>query len=144
MQTGAITPAIIAAFVPAMGEAERADLESIGGEAALRNAAALSVHTFAGLIDDVPAFIGGVIAADDCTTGRVWMVATPAVAAAKKFYLRETKRQTGIMLKMFDTLETAVSVDYPRSLRWLAWLGFHVSEPVELRGRMVCQVELKT
>jgi hypothetical protein len=35
-----------------------------------------------------------------------------------------------------------VSVDYPRSLRWLAWLGFQIGEAVEMNGRLVRPVEL--
>ena len=138
----AVTPKIIADFLPAMGDAERADLERIGGAAVLRNAVALSVHSFAGVVDGVPAFVGGVVQADDAVTGRVWMMATPAVDRAKKFYLRETRRQVGLMLDMFDRLETKVAVDYPRSLRWLAWLGFKIGEAVEMNGRLVRPVEL--
>lgn len=141
-QVAAVTPKIIADFLPAMGDVERADLERVGGAAVLRNAVALSVHSFAGVVDGVPAFVGGVVAADDATTGRVWMMATPAVERAKKFYLRETRRQVALMLEMFDRLETKVAVEYPRSFRWLEWLGFEVGEAVEMNGRLVRPVEL--
>ena len=141
-EVSAVTPEIIADFLPAMGDAERADLERIGGASVLQNAVALSVHSFAGVVDGVPAFVGGVVAADDAETGRVWMMATPAVDRAKKFYLRETRRQVGLMLEMFDRLETKVAVEYPRSLRWLEWLGFKIGEAVEMNGRIVRPVEL--
>ena len=141
-EVSAVTPEIIADFLPAMGDAERADLERIGGASVLQNAVALSVHSFAGVVDGVPAFVGGVVAADDAETGRVWMMATPAVDRAKKFYLRETRRQVGLMLEMFDRLETKVAVEYPRSLRWLEWLGFKIGEAVEMNGRLVRPVEL--
>ena len=141
-EVSAVTPEIIADFLPAMGNAERADLERIGGASVLQNAVALSVHSFAGVVDGVPAFVGGVVAADDAETGRVWMMATPAVDRAKKFYLRETRRQVGLMLEMFNRLETKVSVEYPRSLRWLEWLGFKIGEAVEMNGRLVRPVEL--
>lgn len=138
----AVTPEIIADFLPAMGDAERADLERIGGAKVLQNAVALSVHSFAGVVDGVPAFVGGVVQADDAVTGRVWMMATPAVDRAKKFYLRETRRQVDLMMQMFDRLETKVAVDYPRSLRWLEWLGFKIGETIEMNGRLVRPVEL--
>ena len=141
-ELSAVTPEIIADFLPAMGDVERADLERIGGAKVLQNAVALSVHSFAGVVDGVPAFVGGVVQADDAVTGRVWMMATPAVDRAKKFYLRETRRQVGLMLEMFDRLETKVAVEYPRSLRWLEWLGFKIGEAVEMNGRLVRPVEL--
>lgn len=141
-ETVAVTPEIIADFLPAMGAVERADLERLGGAAVLENAVALSLHSFAGVVDGVPAFVGGVVPSEDHLTGRVWMMATPAVDRAKKFYLRETRRQVALMAEMFDRLETKVSVEYPKSLRWLEWLGFSVGEAVEMNGRTVRPVEL--
>jgi len=50
-----VTAGLLSAFLAAMGEAERADLERVGGRQVLDNAVALSVHTFAGVVDGVPA-----------------------------------------------------------------------------------------
>jgi hypothetical protein len=137
----AITPAILTEFVAAMGEAERADLERVGGEVMLRHAVGLSVHTFAGIVDGVPAFIGGVIPDDDCIVGKVWMLGAPGIAKARKFYLRETRHQVGLMLQMFVCLRTMVAAEYTKSLRWLRWLGFALGEPVEQAGRTLIPVE---
>lgn len=136
-----ITPGLLSAFLAAMGEAERADLERVGGRKVLDNAVALSVHTFAGVVDGVPAFVGGVIPDDECVVGKVWMLATPQVDRAKKFYLRETRRQVGLMLQMFVCLRTMVAAEYTKSLRWLRWLGFALGEPVERAGRILIPVE---
>ncbi len=136
-----ITPGLLSAFLAAMGEAERADLERVGGRQVLDHAISQSVHTFAGVVDGVPAFVGGVIPDDDHVIGKVWMMATPQVERAKKFYLRETRRQVGLMLQMFVCLKTMVAVEYGKSLRWLRWLGFALGEPVERAGRTLIPVE---
>ena len=136
-----VTAGLLSAFLAAMGEAERADLERVGGRQVLDNAVALSVHTFAGVVDGVPAFVGGVIPDDECVTGKVWMLATPQAERAKKFYLRETRRQVGLMLQMFVCLRTMVAAEYTKSLRWLRWLGFALGEPVERAGRILIPVE---
>lgn len=120
---------------------ERAKLEAIGGRALLDGAVAQSVHTFAGVVDGVPAFVGGVIPDEAHEVGKVWMMATPQVERAKKFYLRETRRQVGLMLEMFLCLRTMVEQSYPKSLRWLRWLGFALGEPVEYAGRVLIPVE---
>lgn len=136
-----ITPGILTDFLAAMGDAERADLERVGGRLVLDHAVSQSVHTFAGVVDGVPAFVGGVIPDDDDVVGKVWMVATPQVELAKKFYLRETRRQVGLMLQMFVCLKTMVAAEYTKSLRWLRWLGFALGQPVERAGRVVIPVE---
>jgi hypothetical protein len=136
-----VTPGLLSAFLAAMGDAERADLERIGGRAVLDNAVAQSVHTFAGVVDGVPAFVGGVIPDDEHVTGKVWMMATPQVERAKKFYLRETRRQVALMLELFVCLRTMVAAEYTKSLRWLRWLGFALGKPVERAGRVLIPVE---
>jgi len=136
-----VTPGLLSAFIAAMDGDERAKLEAIGGRTLLDGAVAQSVHTFAGVVDGVPAFVGGVIPDDSHEVGKVWMMATPQVDRAKKFYLRETRRQVGLMLEMFLCLRTMVEQSYPKSLRWLRWLGFALGEPVEYAGRVLIPVE---
>ncbi len=85
-----------------------------------------------------PLFMGGLMHG-----GNVWMIATPAVAQHRKFYLRETQRQRDEMLARAPVLSTWVDVRYPRSLRWLEWLGFTIGEPMRLGGATVRHVELK-
>jgi hypothetical protein len=136
-----VTPDVLSAFLAVMGEAERADLESIGGMPALQRAVALSVHTFAGIVDGKPAFVGGVIPDEDHVVGKVWMLGAPGIAKARKFYLRETRRQVALMLEMFVCLRTAVAAEYTKSLRWLRWLGFALGQPVKMAGRTLVPVE---
>lgn len=139
-----ITPGLLSAFLAAMGEAERADLERVGGRQIVEKAVALSVHSVVGLVDGVPAFMGGVIPDDDyddCVVGKVWMLGTPQIAKARKFYLRETRRQVGLMLQMFVCLKTAVAAEYTKSLRWASWLGFALGKPIEHAGRTMIPME---
>lgn len=130
-----ITPWSIAVLVERMDDFDKA---RFGGDAAtmLRQAAAGCVYSFAGIIDNLPAFIGGLM-----PDGRVWMVSTPDVAKARKFYLRATKTETERMQKISPVLWTYVDVSYPRSLRWLAWLGFSVGDAVEILGTTARKVE---
>lgn len=134
-----VTPDALSAFLAVMGEAERADLETVGGVAMLEQAAGASVHTFAGIVDGKPVFVGGVIAEDE--VGRVWMLGAPGIAKAKKFYLRETRRQVALMLELFVCLRTGVAAEYTKSLRWLRWLGFVAGRPVTYGGREVIPME---
>ena len=138
-QSEPITRDIIEAFLFLMDEVSFADLTEVSGGdplAHIVNVAARSVHTYAGMIDGAPAFIGGVLG-----DGQVWMLGNPLIAKCRKFYLRETRRQRDIMAGLFPVLRTQVDVNYPRSLRWLEWLGFAIGEPVSFGIRVVRPVE---
>ena len=130
-----ITPWAIATLAQRMDPADRARFDG-DAAATIRQAAAGCVHSFAGIIDNLPAFVGGLMA-----DGRVWMVSTPDVAKARKFYLRATRAETERMQTISPVLWTYVDARYPRSLRWLAWLGFSVGEPVEILGTTARKVE---
>ena len=130
-----VTDWSIAALVARM---DPADVARFDGDAAtmLRQAAAGCVHSFAGIIDNLPAFIGGLM-----PDGRVWMVSTPDVAKARKFYLRATRAETERMQAISPVLWTYVDARYPRSLRWLAWLGFSIGDAVAILGTTARKVE---
>lgn len=107
-KTQPITPAIAERFVALYDEVARDELEAlsgVGAVAAINRAAERSVYTFAGLKDGEPLFLGGVN-----SEGQVWMLGGPGIAGAKKFYLRETRRQTEIMQAMFPRLWTCVAL----------------------------------
>lgn len=130
-----ITDWSIAALVDRMDPADVAQFAG-GAAATIRQAAAGCVYSFVGIIDNLPAFIGGLMA-----DGRVWMVSTPDVAKARKFYLRATRSETERMQAISPVLWTYVDTRYPRSLRWLAWLGFSIGDAVEILGTTARKVE---
>lgn len=135
MHVQSITFAILDDLECMTGPADRVELTEEDRVMLLR-AASNSRHTFAGMDDDKPVFIGGVN--DD---GCVWMVATPDVAKCRKFYLRTTRQQIEIMQAMFPMLWTYVDERYTRSLRWLEWLGFKITETLTVNGVTARKVE---
>ena len=132
-----ITQEIIAAFVPLMDDGDRAELGH-DPEQLVAHVWRGSVHSFAGIVDGQPAFIGGVNG-----RGCVWMISTPMVARAKKFYLRATRDQAAKMQALFPTIWTWVDSRYTRSLRWLDWLGFDIADGAAVpgTGRIIHRVE---
>lgn len=140
-----ITPDMVVPFLAGMAAFDRADLDvaSRGVPAdAIFGAARNSVHTFAGLDDDIPIFMGGVMPAG-LGAGHVWMLGAEGIARAKKFYLRATRAEVAYMSTMFPVLHTTVDDRYTRSLRWLDWLGFTIGNPFEWESRTVRHVELR-
>ena len=132
-----ITADIISAFVPLMNDEDRAELGH-DPEQLVAHVWRGSVHSFAGVVDGNPAFIGGVN-----QRGCVWMISTPLVAQAKKFYLRATKAEAMKMQALFPTIWTWVDSRYTKSLRWLDWLGFDIADGAAVPGtsRIIHRVE---
>lgn len=131
-----ISPAIIDAFLPEMSPGDLRDLEQFGGVLTLRSVVERAVHTFAGMVDGTPQFIGGMMA-----DGRVWMLGGVGIAKAKRFYLRETRAQVAHMLGLAPLLWTGVEGSYTRSLRWLRWLGFSIDGGRPHHGRIIFYAE---
>jgi hypothetical protein len=70
------------------------------------------------------------------------MVAQPGLARHPKRLLRESRAQLVVMRRLYPVLENFVSCDYPKSLRWLAWLGFTVGEEETVMGEPMRRVTL--
>ena len=139
-----ITAELIDAFVLDMRPDDLEEMQALSGtwaEDALRDVTNRSVHTFAGLMDGIPLFMGGVVPLEDVSIGRAWMLGNPGIARAKKFYLRETRLQVRNMLYMFDKIVVYVDDRYTRSLRWLSWLGFAQVQTYLIDGRRVLLFE---
>jgi hypothetical protein len=126
------TTAHLRALLVLLSDEDRAELDSLGGDDVLMAAAQASLRCWCGIAHDVPIFFAGLRPG-----GTAWMVATPGVAGAKKFYLRATRQMCGEMQAMCPVLRVVVDVRYRRSLRWLEWLGFDLGPPFELIGRTV-------
>ena len=89
------------------------------------------------LVDGSPAFMwgvgryGGLIS----TTGRPWLLGTPAVARVSREFLRQCPDYVARMHELFPDLENYIHAENRLSLRWLKWLGFRIDEePVFLNG----------
>jgi len=125
--TGPATVDDVKHVIDALSDEDRAELEALTGGRGLEVMADVvrqSVYTFIGRVDGHPAFMGGALPG-----GVAWMLGTPEIARAKKFYLRATRAHTEAMQALFPTLTTTVDARYVRSLRWLEWLGFELGEP---------------
>ena len=125
------------AIVPLMSEFDRGELEALAGDPVqcMINVVRQSIICRCALIEDQPAFLGG-----GSTDGLVWMISTPAVAKARKFYLRTTRFVADEMQALLPVMRTQIDVRYCRSLRWVQWLGFSVGDPVQVMGRWVCPI----
>jgi hypothetical protein len=120
------------ALLGLLSDDDRAELDSLGGDAVVIAAKAASQRCWCGIAHDAPIFFAGLR-----PDGIAWMLATPGVAKAKKFYLRATRQMCGEMQALCPVLRVVVDVRYRRSLRWLEWLGFDLGEPFEVIGRTV-------
>lgn len=135
----AIREADIVPFLAAMSGFDQAVTAEVTSdpEAMVATVLDLSAYTYHASCS-APLFMGGLLAG-----GNIWMIATPHVAAHRKFYLRETQRQRDVMLKREPVLQTWVDIRYPKSLRWLEWLGFTIGEPIAMGAATVRHVELR-
>jgi hypothetical protein len=105
-----------AAILPLLSDADRAEVADLGG---MWPAFDTSLRCWCGLVDGVPLFFGGVFA-----DGVAWMIATPEVRNAKRFYLEATRRMCAEMHETFPVLRVFDDARREKPMRWLRWLGF--------------------
>jgi hypothetical protein len=98
-----------------------------------------ALRRWCGLVDGVPLFFAGI-----GPGGIVWMVATPEVRNARRFYLEASRQMCGEMLAMFPRIVAFEDATHAKPLRWLRWLGFQIGEPFELLGHTVRMVTRST
>jgi len=103
-----------------------------------------STYAWCALEGDDPLCIGGVVPDGALLgdVGRPWMVSQPALARHPKRLLRESRGQLAVIRRQYPVLTNFVSCDYPKSLRWLAWLGFAVGDEELVLGTRVRRVSL--
>jgi hypothetical protein len=103
-------------------------------EQVMVNALNLSNMAWAGLIDDVPVCMFGVVPASILSNvGRPWMVGTKFLDVHPFVFLRRCKGCVKMMRERFESLENYVDVRNVKAIEWLRWMGFSFNEP-ELMG----------
>jgi hypothetical protein len=132
-----ITPNTVAAFMVHVTDKERAAIAAIGGAPFILRLANANDHTFAGIVDGVPAFIGG-----GSVGGFVWMLGNAQIDRAKVFFVRATREQVAIMRGKFGALKTMVDDEHPKSIRWLRAMGFAVGPVTQVGNISAHPVEL--
>jgi hypothetical protein len=99
----------------------------------------------AGLIGERVACITGVGQTDHTGEACVWLLTGDAVNADPRAFLRACRPALAKFLELCPVLYNAIDARYPRAVRWAAWLGFKVGEPVPFgpQGALFHPVEIR-
>ena len=92
-------------------------------EALLRRAMNGS-RAMAVIIDGKPAAVFGVVSSSLIGLAKIWLITTPAVEREPVAFLRNSKAFTRALFEEHGMLIGTVDKDFPKSRRWLEWLGF--------------------
>lgn len=112
---------------------DRREIEAASGRAPLeviKESVTMSPHCFAGLLNNVPAGIGGVAAA--AWTGSIgvpWLVGTPQMTKHAKLFVSTTAKFLSQMENLYDAFINYVDARNAPALRWLKSLGFVILPP---------------
>jgi hypothetical protein len=139
-------PAHVDALLALMTPRDLAAFAALGADnpaVTIKDGIAASVHAWCALDGDDPLCIGGLIPQTLLgDVGRPWMVSQPGLERHKKALLRESRARLVTLRRHYPVLRNYVACDYPKSLRWLAWLGFTVGEPEQVGSVWVRLVTL--
>lgn len=81
-------------------------------------------------VDGKPAAMFGVVPAQE-GEGCVWLLGTPAIEEVPLSFLRKSKPHLAQLMEDYDFLFNYAHKENHLHLKWLKWLGFDISEPVE-------------
>lgn len=73
-----------------------------------------------------------------------WLLGTDAVETHYVAFLRRSVGFRDQLLQRYSVLTNFVDARNRASIRWLRWLGFTFSDPVEFRGQEFRQFELRS
>lgn len=60
--------------------------------------------------------------------GRPWLIGTPLVDSKPKIFLENCENYIDLMADRYETMHNYVDARNVKSIRWLSWLGFEISE----------------
>lgn len=104
-----------------------------------------SSHAWVALIDGVPEVMFGVGEINVLAgIGAPWLLGTDAVERNYMAFLRLSVGFRDQLLERYPTMRNFVDVRNRASIRWLRWLGFTLSDPVEFRGHEFRLFELRS
>jgi hypothetical protein len=119
------------------GNIREADKDELWASACLSPESALwkslgsSAVAWTGLYDSIPVCMFGVASGSDLAgVGIPWMIGTNDLDRLAFAFLRRNKSKVQEMLDIFPRLMNYVDERNVRAIRWLAWLGFKIGEPV--------------
>jgi hypothetical protein len=120
------------AMAPNVAAPDMAELRTLTDTdvyAVLRKHIEYSLFASTWLIDDEPAAMGGLYAAQLLgDTGYAWMLGTELIRRHRVTFLRNYVYQLDKMLAIFPIIETHVDARYKSCLRWLKWTGFEIEQ----------------
>lgn len=134
---GAIVPARaehIPQIAPFVRLADREELWSMGRVhplEALTLSLRYSTSAWTGLIDSVPAAMFGVSPGSAVTgTGVPWLIGTTLMEKHARLLLTLCRPHLAVMFTGYERLVNYVDARNVAAVRWLAWLGFAIEDPV--------------
>lgn len=68
-------------------------------------------------------------------TGAPWLLGTDAVDVHFRLFLRESRAWRAKLFEDYAALRNIVDARNTTSIRWLKWLGFSLSAPIDVRGQ---------
>lgn len=135
------------AIYPNLIERHRKQVDALG-QGALGIVASLeaSAVTMCGAVGGEVVCLGGVFPVGSALVpaGETWMIHTPGIERHRKAFLRESRRTVHGWLDRFLVLSDFVDVRDGKTLRWLRWIGFRVTDNLRAPdGRTMLRVELR-
>ncbi|MSR15352.1 MAG: hypothetical protein EXR86_12470 [Gammaproteobacteria bacterium] len=96
----------------------------------LRTSLKLSTTARVVCVDGTPGAMFGVLDHRE-HGGQLWMVGTNLIATHKRACLECSRREIAEFRTVYDKLWNYIDARNVHAIRWLRWLGFTLSEPVE-------------
>lgn len=81
------------------------------------------------LVDDQVAAMWGVCGTLISNTGTPWLLTAEPIERVPVTFVKQARRQLGVMLGLYRRLENFVAADYVRAVRLLDYLGFKIDDP---------------